>query len=88
MPDWTKYLPLDETTIAEVFKAAGYATASIGKWHLGGEAYYPEKHGFDLNIAGTDKPQPPTLLRPVEHSDAHRRASTATISPTGLARRR
>ena len=53
-PEWTKYLPLEETTLAEVFRAAGYATASIGKWHLGGESYYPEKQGFDLNIAGTD----------------------------------
>jgi arylsulfatase A-like enzyme len=58
VPDWTKYLPREETTLAEIFHAAGYATASIGKWHLGGEAYYPEKHGFDLNIAGSDKPQP------------------------------
>ncbi len=53
VPDWTKYLPLEETTLAEVFQAAGYTTATIGKWHLGGEAYYPEKQGFDLNVAGT-----------------------------------
>jgi arylsulfatase A-like enzyme len=67
VPDWTKYLPTDETTLAEVFKAAGYATASIGKWHLakvGTNESYPEAHGFDLNIAGTDKPQPPTYTAP------------------------
>ena len=64
VPDWTKYLPLEETTLAEVFKAAGYTTASIGKWHLGTEPYYPEKQGFDLNIAGTDKPQPSTYHAP------------------------
>lgn len=67
VPDWTKYLPLEETTLAEVFKAAGYATASIGKWHLataGSDQYYPEKQGFDLNIAGTDKPQPTTYYAP------------------------
>ena len=64
VPDWTKFLPLEEKTIADVFRAAGYATASIGKWHLGTEAYYPEKHGFDVNIAGTDKPQPPTYHAP------------------------
>jgi arylsulfatase A-like enzyme len=67
VPDWTKYLPSEETTIAEVFKAAGYATAMIGKWHLakaGTHESYPEVHGFDLNIAGTDKAQPPTYHAP------------------------
>ncbi|MBC7821216.1 MAG: sulfatase [Planctomycetaceae bacterium] len=64
VPDWTKFLPHSETTLAEVFQSAGYATASIGKWHLGTEEYYPEKHGFDVNIAGTDKPQPPTYFAP------------------------
>src|SRR3982751_5301307 len=32
VPDWTKYLPLEETTMADVFHNAGYATASFGKW--------------------------------------------------------
>src|SRR4051812_6044413 len=56
VPDWTKYLPLEETTMANVFHNAGYATAAFGKWHLGGEKYYPNKHGFDEFLAGTDKP--------------------------------
>jgi len=54
VPDWTKYLPLQEISLARAFKSANYATASIGKWHLGGEEYYPDKHGFDLNLAGTE----------------------------------
>lgn len=54
VPDWTKYLPLEEPTIGDAFRAAGYKTACIGKWHLGGEAYYPDKHGFDVAIGGTD----------------------------------
>ena len=58
VPNFTKHLPLEETTIAEVLQNAAYATASIGKWHLGGPPYFPEHHGFDLNIAGTDRPQP------------------------------
>ena len=41
-------LPDTEVTLAEMFKAAGYATAHIGKWHLG---YTPETQpnaqGFD-----------------------------------------
>jgi arylsulfatase A len=56
VPDWTKYMPLEEITIARALKEWGYATASIGKWHLGGEEYYPDKHGFDINLGGTDKP--------------------------------
>ena len=39
----------DEVTIAEVLKAAGYATACIGKWHLGDQpAFLPTRQGFDL----------------------------------------
>jgi arylsulfatase A len=64
VPDWTKYLPLEETTMAEVFHDAGYATACIGKWHLGGEKYYPDKHGFDFFVAGTDLPNTKNYFSP------------------------
>ena len=64
VPDWTKFLPTTEITLARLFRSRGYVTASIGKWHLGGEEHYPQRHGFDLNIAGTDKPQPPSYLAP------------------------
>ena len=38
----------DETTIAEVLKKAGYATACIGKWHLGDQSVFlPTRQGFD-----------------------------------------
>jgi arylsulfatase A-like enzyme len=38
----------DETTIAEVFKKAGYATATYGKWHNGMQPpYHPNARGFD-----------------------------------------
>jgi arylsulfatase A-like enzyme len=38
----------DETTLAELLKQKGYATACIGKWHLGHhEAFLPTRHGFD-----------------------------------------
>jgi arylsulfatase A len=43
-------LPLSEVTIPEALKPAGYASALIGKWHLGHVAPYwpPTRHGFDL----------------------------------------
>ena len=38
----------DETTIAEVLKPRGYATAIVGKWHLGDDRQFlPLRHGFD-----------------------------------------
>ncbi len=41
-------LPADELTIAEALKAKNYATACIGKWHLGClPQYLPTHHGFD-----------------------------------------
>ncbi|HSU53644.1 MAG TPA: sulfatase [Candidatus Dormibacteraeota bacterium] len=64
VPDWTKYLPLEESTVANAFHSAGFSTASMGKWHLGTEQYYPEKHGFDINIAGTEAPNPKTYFAP------------------------
>jgi arylsulfatase A len=58
-PKYRQYLPLEEVTIARALKPLGYVSASIGKWHLGTEPYYPEKHGFDVNIGGTDTGSPP-----------------------------
>jgi len=41
-------LPLSEKTIADHFKAGGYATALVGKWHLGGlPQFHPQQRGFD-----------------------------------------
>jgi arylsulfatase A-like enzyme len=41
-------LNADETTIAQVFKKAGYATGAFGKWHNGMQApYHPNARGFD-----------------------------------------
>ena len=37
-----------ETTLGEVFKSRGYATAAFGKWHLGHHPQFlPTRHGFD-----------------------------------------
>jgi len=41
-------MDLDEMTIAQTFKAAGYATAAYGKWHNGMQyPYHPNARGFD-----------------------------------------
>lgn len=42
-------LPLDERTLGEEFRAAGYQTWFLGKWHLGHEtkAYLPNERGWD-----------------------------------------
>lgn len=57
-------LPHAETTIAKRFQAAGYVTALVGKWHLGDAAHYPETHGFDVNIGGTQWGCPSTYFYP------------------------
>ena len=65
IPKWTEYLPREEFTIASALKQVGYTSASIGKWHLGDEKEgYPDKHGFDLNVAGCEKGSPPSYFSP------------------------
>ncbi|MHC4637008.1 MAG: sulfatase-like hydrolase/transferase [Planctomycetota bacterium] len=61
-PEWTAYLPLEEVTIAEVLKEAGYATGHFGKWHLNINKSYklgrpgdPGSQGFD-DVLTTHKP--------------------------------
>jgi N-acetylgalactosamine-6-sulfatase len=60
-----EYLPCDTLTIAKLLKGAGYATAHIGKWHLGGlqpeqvkarakgdkTIPGPHEHGFEHYLA-------------------------------------
>ena len=41
-------IDLDEITLGDIFKAAGYQTAAYGKWHSGMQgAYHPNARGFD-----------------------------------------
>lgn len=48
MPNATVGINNNETTIAELLKQKGYATAIAGKWHLGHhKQFLPLQHGFD-----------------------------------------
>lgn len=62
-------LPLEEQTIAESLRSAGYRTAFMGKWHLGTETYYyPEHQGFDVNVGGRDYGAPGSYFYPFKGS--------------------
>jgi arylsulfatase A len=50
-PESRDNLPLDEITIAEELKNAGYKTFQFGKWHLGSSKYYPVNQGFQTQFA-------------------------------------
>lgn len=51
-------LPLEEVTVAERLRDAGYATGHIGKWHLGNAGFGPVEQGFDSTYAGKANTQP------------------------------
>lgn len=50
-PKMAQQLPLEEVTLAELLKTAGYATACIGKWHLGPQKDVAQQ-GFDFVFTG------------------------------------
>lgn len=61
-PTWQKHLKLDEITVAESLKSAGYTTGHFGKWHLNMDKKYkpsragdPGSQGFD-DVLTTHKP--------------------------------
>jgi arylsulfatase A-like enzyme len=61
------HLPLAETTVASALRDGGYATWHVGKWHLGGEAYWPQHHGFDVNIGGWSAGMPRSYWSPYKN---------------------
>jgi arylsulfatase A-like enzyme len=64
---YEEQMPLGETTLAEAFREAGYATFFGGKWHLGGEGFFPEDHGFDINKGGNHRGGPPSYFSPYKN---------------------
>ncbi|MEM7143838.1 MAG: sulfatase [Verrucomicrobiota bacterium] len=50
-PEWKRhFLPLEEITLAEMLRPAGYETFYFGKWHLGGQEYFPAAQGFEHSV--------------------------------------
>lgn len=68
-PNFRQELPLEEVTVAEAFQIAGYATAQVGKWHLGGHGFDPTKQGFDVSIAGDERGSPASYFAPFGKGD-------------------
>ena len=73
MPDDRVGIPDSEVTLAEALKSGGYATAAIGKWHLGRlPKFRPTHHGFDayFGLLSSNDTLPVELYRqdePVEN---------------------
>ena len=62
-------LPASEVTLAEALKTRGYATACVGKWHLGHlPPYLPTRNGFDsyFGIPYSNDMKPTPLMRDEE----------------------
>ncbi len=49
---------LEHATLPDYFKSAGYATAAIGKWHIGGDGFGPAEHGFDVVETASPRTEP------------------------------
>ncbi|QDV41384.1 Arylsulfatase [Stieleria neptunia] len=77
IPQWTQVLEKRHLTLPEILKPHGYTSVHLGKWHLahrdgyvtGREDsadpdFYPQAHGFDINIGGCEKGAPPSYFWP------------------------
>lgn len=72
-PKIRQELPLEEVTLAEELKRAGYVSAHIGKWHLGGKGFGPTDQGFDRNVAGDETGTPMSYFAPFQNKAGTRK---------------
>jgi arylsulfatase A-like enzyme len=63
-PNYLERMPLEELTIAEALREAGYATFFTGKWHLGPKGYWPEDQGYQINVGGNRAGHPKKYFSP------------------------
>lgn len=56
--EYNHHLNPKDTMLAEAFQQHGYTTFFAGKWHLGEKGYYPENHGFNINVGGWESGSP------------------------------
>ncbi len=63
-PEIERQVGREEITLAEALKPAGYVSASIGKWHLGGLGFSPQDQGFDVNVGGDSAGSPLAYFAP------------------------
>ncbi len=70
-PRTAQALDTNLTTIPEVLGPAGYATAHIGKWHLGGGRAAPQYQGYDLGYGGSWSGLPNTFFYPFFDGDPY-----------------
>jgi len=81
-PNDTTGLALNETTLAQMLKGAGYRTMCIGKWHLGHQPQFlPTARGFDeyLGIPYSNDMSPRVLLHNTEQIEET--ATLETLTP-------
>jgi arylsulfatase A-like enzyme len=64
-----RQLPLEEVTIAERLRDAGYATFFAGKWHLGNGEFSPNAQGFGPGLVGEAQFFYPPSDSPPDHRD-------------------
>ncbi len=68
-PSLPQGLPTNQLTVAKLLRSAGYTTAHVGKWHLGGPGSSPLDHGFDFSLGGNEAGSPAAYFAPYRRGD-------------------
>jgi arylsulfatase A-like enzyme len=64
---YSDHLALEEFTLAEALRGAGYKTFFAGKWHLGGVGFLPTEQGFEINVGGMEAGSPRSYFSPYKN---------------------